>query len=231
MNTPSDLDTLPWFKQFWPWFLIALPATVVVAAFVTLYIANRHSDDLVSKDYYKNGLAINLQLESKNLAEELLITSELIGLTIVSIGTSLPELATSVMASLRGQRDMAVGNIVGSNLFNIMAVLGLTAVVAPDGVPVAEQALGFDIPVMVAVMAICLPIFFTRYLIRRWEGLLLTSCYLVYTLYLVLSAIDHQTLPALSVGLLWVALPLTVLLLTITTGRSLYDRRVDACET
>ena len=77
MNTPSSLDTLPWFKQFWPWFLIALPATVVVAAFVTLYIANRHSDDLVSKDYYKNGLAINLQLESKNLAQELHITSEL----------------------------------------------------------------------------------------------------------------------------------------------------------
>lgn len=77
MNIHSDSDTLPWFKQFWPWFLIALPATVVVAAFATLYIANRHSDDLVSKDYYKDGLAINLQLESKHLAQEMRITSEL----------------------------------------------------------------------------------------------------------------------------------------------------------
>lgn len=77
MNSPAATDTLPWFKQFWPWFLISLPATVVVAGFITLYIANRHSDDLVSKDYYKNGLTINRQLESKSLAQELEISSEL----------------------------------------------------------------------------------------------------------------------------------------------------------
>lgn len=158
------------------------------------------------------------------------VSDLLIGLTIVSIGTSLPELATSVMASLRGQRDMAVGNIVGSNLFNIMVVLGLTAVVAPEGVPVAAKALSFDIPVMVAVMAICLPIFFTGYLVSRWEGSLLTGYYLIYTLYLVLSAVGHQSLPVLSTGVLWVALPLTALLLTIATGRSLYRRGISACE-
>ncbi|MFK8048230.1 MAG: FixH family protein [Halioglobus sp.] len=77
MNSANISDQTPWFKQFWPWFLITLPATVVVAAFVTLYIANKHSDDLVSKDYYKNGLAINLQLESKQLAEERNISTEL----------------------------------------------------------------------------------------------------------------------------------------------------------
>ena len=62
-------DTLPWYRQFWPWFLIMLPASVVVAGFSTLYIANRHSDDLVVDDYYKNGLAINRQLEKKQRAE------------------------------------------------------------------------------------------------------------------------------------------------------------------
>ena len=77
MNSANISDQVPWFKQFWPWFLIALPATVVVAAFVTLYIANKHSDDLVSKDYYKNGLAINLQLESKQLADERNISTQL----------------------------------------------------------------------------------------------------------------------------------------------------------
>ncbi len=157
------------------------------------------------------------------------VSDLLVGLTVVSIGTSLPELATSVMASLRGQRDMAVGNIVGSNLFNIMAVLGLTAAVAPGGVPVAGQALGFDFPVMVAVMAVCLPIFYRGYLVSRWEGALLTGYYLIYTLYLVLSAVGHQSLPALNVGLVWVALPLTALLLAVASGRAFRDRGVGTC--
>ena len=62
-------DTLPWYRQFWPWFLILLPASVVVAGLSTLYIANRHADDLVVDEYYKNGLAINRQLEKKQRAE------------------------------------------------------------------------------------------------------------------------------------------------------------------
>ncbi len=61
-------DTLPWYRQFWPWFLIMLPASVVVAGFSTLYIANRHADDLVADEYYKEGLAINRQLEKKERA-------------------------------------------------------------------------------------------------------------------------------------------------------------------
>ncbi len=157
------------------------------------------------------------------------VSDLLIGLTIVSIGTSLPELATSVMASLRGQRDMAVGNIVGSNLFNIMAVLGLTAVVAPGGIPVAEQALSFDIPVMIAVMALCLPIFFTGYLISRGEGGLLFGYYLIYTFYLVLSTVEHQILPVVSAGILWGILPLTILLLTIAAGRAFWGRNNRPC--
>jgi hypothetical protein len=64
-------DIEPWYRQFWPWFLIALPATVVVAAFATLYIANRHADDLVIDEYYKSGLAINQQLEKKQRAQAL----------------------------------------------------------------------------------------------------------------------------------------------------------------
>ena len=158
------------------------------------------------------------------------VSDLLIGLTIVSIGTSLPELATSIMASLRGQRDMAVGNIVGSNLFNILAVLGLTAVVAPGGVPIAAQVLHFDFPIMVVVMAVCLPIFFSGYLISRLEGAMLSGYYLIYTLYLVLNAVGHQTLPTLNAGLVWGALPLTALLLAIAAGRTFVGRDVNACE-
>ncbi len=152
------------------------------------------------------------------------VSDLLIGLTIVSIGTSLPELATSVMASLRGERDMAVGNIVGSNLFNILAVLGLTAAVAPGGVPVSEQALRFDIPVMVVVMACCLPIFYTGYRICRWEGALLFGYYIAYTLFLVLDAMGHHALPVLSSALTSMAMPLTGLLLAAAVARSVYGR-------
>lgn len=72
MSAPiQELDTLPWYRQFWPWFVFSLPASVVVAGLVTLYIANRHADDLVIDDYYKNGLAINRQLEKQQVAQEL----------------------------------------------------------------------------------------------------------------------------------------------------------------
>ena len=93
------------------------------------------------------------------IATDLGVSQLVIGLTIVALGTSLPEVVTSIVASVRGQRDIAVGNVVGSNLFNILCVLGLTSAVSPGGVAVSEQAIAFDIPVMVAVAVICLPIF------------------------------------------------------------------------
>ncbi|KGE03332.1 CcoH-like protein [Pseudohaliea rubra DSM 19751] len=63
-------DSAPWYRQFWPWFLIVLPGSVVVAAFVTLYIAHRHADDLVVDEYYKDGLAINRQLAKQDTARQ-----------------------------------------------------------------------------------------------------------------------------------------------------------------
>lgn len=78
MNRPLPIeDTEPWYRQFWPWFIIALPATVVVAAFVTLYIANRHSDDMVVDEYYKEGLAINQRLAKQETARALNISADL----------------------------------------------------------------------------------------------------------------------------------------------------------
>src|SRR5690606_22317763 len=84
-------------------------------------------------------------------SEALGISSLVIGLTVVAIGTSLPEIATSVLAGLRGQRDIAVGNAVGSNLFNLMLVLGATALIAPKGIAVPAVAIRFDLPVMIVV--------------------------------------------------------------------------------
>ncbi len=154
------------------------------------------------------------------IATALGVSELVIGLTIVAAGTSLPEVATSVLASLRGERDIAVGNVVGSNIFNILAVLGLSGLVAPAGVVVAQSALSFDILVMIAVAIACLPIFYSGYRIARWEGALFLGYYVIYTVYLVIHAADHPAVPAFRTAMLYFVLPLTALtLLVLVRGR------------
>lgn len=153
------------------------------------------------------------------------VSELIVGLTIVAAGTSLPEVVTSIIAAIRGERDIAVGNVVGSNLFNIMAVLGLSGLIAPGGIGVPDAAIGFDIPVMIAVAVACLPIFFTGYVIARWEGAVFLGYYLAYTVYLVLNASAHEALPLFSGVMLWFVLPLTALTLIVVVIRIL--RRPD----
>jgi len=152
------------------------------------------------------------------------VSDLVIGLTVVAVGTSLPELATSVLASLRGQRDIAVGNVVGSNIFNILSVLGLTAVLAPEGVPVPPTALTFDLPVMIAVAVACLPIFLAGYRIARWEGGLFFGYYLAYTLFVVLTAMQHHGLSMLTQAMVGFVIPLTLLTLAISLWRNFRQR-------
>ena len=106
---------------------------------------------------------------ASDIATELGVSDLVIGLTVVAIGTSLPEVATTVTAAVRGQRDLAVGNAVGSNLFNVLAVLGITATVSPSPLPVPTSAIQVDIPVMIAVAVACLPIFINGFVLKRWE--------------------------------------------------------------
>ncbi len=160
------------------------------------------------------------------IAQHLGVSELVIGLTIIAAGTSLPEVATSVIASIRGERDIAVGNVVGSNIFNLLGVLGVASLVSPAGVSVVATALRFDIPVMVAVAIACLPIFFNRHLIARWEGGVFLAYYLAYTAYLILAATGHALLPLFSSAMLGFVLPLTVLTLIIITGRALRARRM-----
>lgn len=123
-------------------------------------------------------------------AARVLGVSELvIGLTIVAAGTSLPEVATSVIASLKGERDIAVGNVIGSNIYNIFLVVGLSSVVAPAGIPVSDAVWSFDMPIMIVVAIACLPIFCTGHRIDRWEGILFLVCYLVYVVWLVIDSL------------------------------------------
>ena len=145
----------------------------------------------------------------------------IIGLTIVAVGTSLPELATSIIATIRGERDIVVGNAVGSNIFNILLVLGASSLVSPLGIQVPAPALTFDIPVMIAVAIACLPIFFTGYRINRWEGFLFLAYYFAYTLYLILNATEHDALDEFSDIMITFVVPLTVITLVILVLRTI----------
>ena len=141
------------------------------------------------------------------------ISELIIGLTVISVGTSLPELATVISASLRGKQDLVVGNVVGSNLFNILLVIGFTSLIAPNGLKVSETAIVFDMPVMIAVALACLPIFFSDYLIERWEGGLFLAYYFAYTAYLFLNATHHSSLSTFNTVMVWFVIPFTVITL------------------
>lgn len=155
------------------------------------------------------------------------VSKLIVGLTIVAIGTSLPEIATSVVAGFRDQRDIAVGNAVGSNLYNILAVLGICAALSPTGIPISPPLLTFDLPVMIAVAAACLPIFFSGYSIARWEGLLFLAYYAAYTMYLFLHAVEHDALMAYSTIMMAFVVPLTAITLIIIVLRTLHRNHRD----
>ena len=143
------------------------------------------------------------------------ISKMVVGLTVVAVGTSLPELATSVVAAYRGERDIAVGNVVGSNLFNLLSVLGAAGIFASDGVPVSDATLRLDYPVMLASTIVLLPIFWNGFAIKRWEGALLVAFYALYITFLVLDATDHSATKWLGPFALVVA-PLVILTLAVT---------------
>jgi cation:H+ antiporter len=183
------------------------------------------SHPLVSVAYVIGGLVI-LVMGSRLLVEGAVtlargwgISELVVGLTIVAMGTSLPELSASVIAALKGEGDIAVGNVVGSNIFNILAVLGFSTIVAPEGLPVPRGALTFDVPVMIAVAVACLPIFYVGNRVSRWEGMLFVVYAFLYTAYLILDAQKHPLTDGLGVALFGVAAPLTALTIGIYAFR------------
>jgi cation:H+ antiporter len=152
---------------------------------------------------------------ASDIANDLGVSDLVIGLTVVAIGTSLPEVATSVLAAIRGQRDLAVGNAIGSNLFNLLAVLGVTAVVSPNAIPVAASAVQVDIPIMVAVAVACLPVFANGYVLNRWEGITFLVGYAAYLTWLVLDATEHGSRQSYGNVMLYFVVPIVAI--TIAT--------------
>lgn len=144
-------------------------------------------------------------------AQYLGVSELVVGLTIVAAGTSMPEVVTSIIAAIRGERDIAVGNVVGSNIFNIMGVLGVASIIAPSGIEVSPEFVRFDIPVMILVALACVPIFFTGGVISRQEGSVLLAYYIAYTTYLVMVSTNSAALSWFGPLMVFVAIPLTFL--------------------
>lgn len=137
----------------------------------------------------------------------------------------MPEVATSVIASIRGERDIAVGNIVGSNIFNLLFILGITAFISNKGISVGETVIAFDLPVMTAVAVACLPMFFTSFKIDRWEGAVFLAYYVAYTVYIILANIHSAALGIYSNTMMWFVIPLTILTLALVSFKEFKRRK------
>jgi cation:H+ antiporter len=146
-------------------------------------------------------------------ARALGVSDLIIGLTIIAAGTSMPEVATSIMAAVRGERDIAVGNVIGSNTFNVLGCLGLSGLVSAGGLSIAPAVLNFDLWVMLAVAFACLPVFMLRNAIGRRRGLMFLAFYVAYVAYLILGAQDHDALDEYSAVMLSFVLPITIVTL------------------
>ena len=148
------------------------------------------------------------------LALALGVSEAVVGLTVVAFGTSVPEVAAAVVAALRGHSAIAVGNVLGSNVFNLTLILG-TASVWGGGMDVPPGLLTFDFVVVAAVTFACLPIFYTGHRMARTEGALLLGYYVVYVVFLVLEAGGHPSLGRMRDAVLFFALPITVVTLAL----------------
>ena len=186
----------------------AVQALLVVAGLVLLVLGS-------------NGLVQAATAFAKALG----VSDLVIGLTIVAAGTSMPELATSLLAAVRKERDIAIGNVVGSNTFNILGCLGLTGLAAPDGIPIAASVLNFDLWVMLAVAFACLPVFATGRQIARWEGAVFLGYWLAYAAYLILAAQSHDALPAFSAAMMGFVVPITIVTMIVVLLRPAAPKR------
>lgn len=153
-------------------------------------------------------------------AKALGVSDLVIGLTIVAAGTSMPEVATSLTAAFKGERDIAVGNVVGSCTFNLLGCLGLSAVASGAlGLPLAPSILSFDLWVMLAALLACLPVFVSGREIARWEGGVFLAYYVAYVAYMILASQQHDALAGFSTVMLSFVLPLTIITFVVALMR------------
>jgi len=153
-------EAMPKISRHW-----AIDVLFIVAGFAALIIGSEFLVD-----------------NAVGLARQLGLSEAVIGLTIVAIGTSMPELATSVVAAIKKQPDIAIGNVIGSNIFNILGILGITAFIKPISPPDINLT---DSLVMIVMSLLLLPFIRSGFTLRRWEGALLLVLYIGYVAYLL----------------------------------------------
>lgn len=169
----------------------------------------------------------NWMVDSAVEMARLLGVSELIiGLTIVSVGTSLPEVATSVAAIRKGDVDMAVANVMGSNLYNIFLTMGLTLLITPNILAVSVQAIHFDLPFMIAISVACIPIFIADFNITRSDGSLFLFYYTGYIIYLILGAMQSPYKEYTELAMFMVIIPSTLIYMGVRLYLYLKKRKV-----
>ncbi len=183
-ESPIKIETKYWVKNL----------SLILGGFVLLALG---------ADYLVNGAI--------ELARLLGVDDAVIGLTIVAAGTSLPELATSFVATLKGERDIAIGNIIGSNIFNILFILGASSMFSAKGLIVSPDILHYDIPVTIGVALLCYPVFVWGKIISRSEGFLFLASYVAYTIFLILKATNSPILSQYKWGVMFMFLPILII--------------------
>lgn len=155
-----------------------------------------------------------------SIAVALGIDELMVGVVVIAAGTSFPELATSLIAAMRGERDIAVGNVVGSNLFNLLVVLGASGAVSGVGLQFPAQALLLDVPVMVGAAVLCLPVVITGARISRFEGGLFVCFFLLYLTALILASTGNPLAGQVGFFARWWVVPAVALVLCGSLVRS-----------
>ena len=153
------------------------------------------------------------------------VSEAVIGLTIIAAGTSLPEVMTSIVATIKGERDIAIGNVVGSNIFNILAVLGLSGLFSPTPLLASEQLIQIDVPVMLAVAMLCFPLFFLGSTLNRFEGFLFLLLYVAYVWYTIALALALPYLSQMQTWLFYGLAPLVGFYVLLCLINDLLRRR------
>lgn len=149
--------------KVWSWNIMLLFCGIIA----TIYGAEKLVDGAVS------------------IAQYFGMSDAVIGLTIIAIGTSAPELATTIVGTIRNERDVAIGNLLGSSIINIFIILGITSIFTSNGVNVSDDILWFDLPLVALVALVCYPVFRSDQMVSRREGILFVSLYLAYLSYLL----------------------------------------------
>lgn len=184
---------------------IILTAGIIIYTVISIYLSKKERDPEVILEFQEElgkkpvGLLISSILVVVGLAllifganifvngavsaaERMGVSNAVIGLTVVAFGTSLPELITSIVAGIKKEGDIAIGNIVGSNVFNILSILGITAVIKP----ITSYGISYvDLSIMLLTAVIILPLSYSGFKINRWEGAFLFIGYIAYFIYLL----------------------------------------------